>query len=50
MLKRLKVIESDSSLVDAYSFRMLEIQMIRCNGQWKVEGTVATVHTITQGG
>ena len=31
-------------------FRVLEIQIIRCNGQWKVEGTVAIVHTISQGG
>ena len=49
MLKRPKVIESDSTLVGAYLFCVLEIQMICCNSLWKVKGTVATVHTITRG-
>ena len=46
MLKRPKVIELDipwCALVVAYLFRALEIQMTRCNGQWKVEGTVAKI-------
>ena len=41
MLKHPKVIESDMlwrALVVAYLFRALEIQMTRCNGQWKNEG------------
>ena len=38
VLKRLKVIESDipwRTLVVAYLFHALEIQMTRCNDQWK---------------
>ena len=44
VLKCPKVIESDipwCALVVAYLFCALKIQMTRCNGQWKVEGTVA---------
>ena len=50
MLKRPKVIELNiprRTLVGIYLFHVLEI---RFNGQWKVEGTVATVHTITRSG
>ena len=46
VLKRPEVIESDipwRTLVVAYLFRALEIQMTCCNGQWKVEGTVAEI-------
>ena len=46
MSKSPKVIESDISwhaLVVVYLFRVLEIQMTRCNGQWKVDGTVAEI-------
>ena len=35
------------TLVGTYLFCALETQMIRYIGQWKVEKTVATVHTIT---
>ena len=27
----------------AYLFRALEMQMTRCNGQWKFKGTVAEI-------
>ena len=46
VLKRPKVIVSDipwRALVVAYLFRALKIQMTHCNGQWKVEGTVAKI-------
>ena len=46
VLKCPKVIELDipwRTLVVAYLFSELEIQMINCNGQWKVEGTVAEI-------
>ena len=46
MLKCPKVIESDipwCALVLAYLFHALEIQMIHCNGQWKIKGTVAEI-------
>ena len=53
VLKQPEVIKSDISwhtLVGTYLFCVLEIQIICCNGLWKIEGTVATVHTITRSG
>ena len=48
MLKCPKVIESQiyiprCALVVAYLFHALEIQMTHCNGQPKVEGTIAEI-------
>ena len=46
VLKCPKVIESNipwRTSVVAYLFHALKIQMTRCNGQWKVEGTVAKI-------
>ena len=46
VLKRPKVIELNiawHTLVVAYLFCAFEIQMTRCNGQWKVERTVAEI-------
>ena len=50
VLKQPQVIESDKpwhTLVGAYLFCPLVIQILYCSGQWKVEGTVATMHAIT---
>ena len=46
MLKCPKIIELDipwRALVVAYLFCAFEMQIIRCDGKWKVEGTVAEI-------